>query len=141
MPCHGRRCVERQHHCFLQQQTRRRAQYGRQWPTTTSGRRLTDLGGDLDEVHPHGLADEGERSGGAQVALDHHAVGALGDELHVERARDVEPLRHGLRCVLISCTGHRYTTPARRLGADNVRVSGATSVKRAKTAAEVTIMV
>lgn len=77
---------------------------------------MTDLGGDLDEVHPHGLADEGERSGGTQVALDHHAVGALGDELHVERARDVQPLRHGLRCVLsitIKLLNLNASTPTR----------------------------
>lgn len=61
---------------------------------------LRHLSGDLDEVHSHGLADERERPGGAEITLDHHAVRALGDELHVERPRDVQLLRHRLGCVL-----------------------------------------
>lgn len=66
------------------------------------------LSGDFNEVDPHGLAHEGERPGCPQVALDNHAVGALGDELHVERTRDIQPLRHGLRRVLFDHKKNRH---------------------------------
>lgn len=72
----------------------------------------THLRGYLDEVDPHSLADERERPGRPEVALDHHAVSALRDELHVERARDVQPLRYGLRCVLQTIVPRQQQTRA-----------------------------
>ncbi|KAI3479544.1 hypothetical protein L1887_58356 [Cichorium endivia] len=49
-----------------------------------------DLGGHLNGVNTSDLADEGERSRGADVALDHLDVVVLGDELDVERTGDVK---------------------------------------------------
>mmetsp|Transcript_11119 Transcript_11119/g.20610 ORF Transcript_11119/g.20610 Transcript_11119/m.20610 type:complete len:955 (+) Transcript_11119:141-3005(+) len=52
-----------------------------------------DFCGGFNKVHPHGLAHKGERAAGAQVALNHQHVGALGDELHVAGPRDVQLFR------------------------------------------------
>mmetsp|Transcript_26521 Transcript_26521/g.57578 ORF Transcript_26521/g.57578 Transcript_26521/m.57578 type:complete len:368 (+) Transcript_26521:222-1325(+) len=44
----------------------------------------------VDEVHVVGLGDERERSGGSQVALDHHHLVLLAHKLDVEGSRDVQ---------------------------------------------------
>eukprot|EP00962_Isochrysis_galbana_P040190 scaffold14529_cov117-Isochrysis_galbana.AAC.11 len=48
------------------------------------------LGGHLDEVDPEHLGREGARARRAQVALNHLDLAVLCDELHVERAGDLE---------------------------------------------------
>ena len=47
-------------------------------------------GGDVDEVDPHHLGDEGEAARGAQVTFDHADVVALRQELDVEGPMDLE---------------------------------------------------
>ncbi|GKT45601.1 LOW QUALITY PROTEIN: uncharacterized protein ColSpa_05782 [Colletotrichum spaethianum] len=48
------------------------------------------LGGHLDHVDTHDLGDEGEGSGGTDVALNDLDVVVLGNELNVERTSDVQ---------------------------------------------------
>ena len=64
-----------------------------------------DAGSRINEVALENLAHEGERTGGAEVALDDLDVAALGEVLDIERSADVELFGDAARNLLDAADG------------------------------------